>query len=240
MQLLSTLTFDSVSAVIVIAGAVFIHACFQLSVSVLTLLSSHTIGRKLPNSRLLSLNFWYIIGVGISITLLSLAMTALLRYIEANNAALGTLLTVTLLPLIALIIVLFYYRRGRGTRLWLPRPATEFIINRAKKTHSSVEAFSLGTTTVFTELPFIVAPLAISSLVFQGMAAHAWVRASTFYAVLVVLPLIFIALYLSSGHKVSQVQRWREQAKSFLKWTSAITLLALTCYLISLQFGVTT
>ena len=238
MQLLPSLSFDTVSALIVLLGAVFVHACFQLSVSVLTLLSSHTIGRKLPNSRLLSLNFWYILGVTVSIALLSLGSTSLLRYIEANNAMVATVLTFTLLPLIALLIVLFYYRRGRGTQLWLPRPAAEYITTRAKKTKSSVEAFSLGTTTVFTELPFALAPLAISGLVFQNMASHSWLRLSAFYAVVVALPLIFVALYLSSGHKISVVQKWREEAKSFLKWTSAITLVVLMFYLMSLQLGV--
>ena len=60
------LTFETLYAtlpmLLILLGAVFVHACFQLSVSVLTLLSSHTIGRRLPNARLLNLNFWYILG----------------------------------------------------------------------------------------------------------------------------------------------------------------------------------
>ena len=50
------LTFETLYAtlpmLLILLGAVFVHACFQLSVSVLTLLSSHTIGRRLPNARL--------------------------------------------------------------------------------------------------------------------------------------------------------------------------------------------
>ena len=236
------LTLDSLYAtmpmLLILLGAVFVHACFQLSVSVLTLLSSHTIGRRLPNTRLLNLNFWYILGSIAMITLLQLGTIALLRSAISQNTALTTLITLSVVPLIALLMVLFYYRRGRGTQLWLPRPAAEYITTRAKRTKSSVEAFTLGAATAMTELPFIVAPLAIVAFVLEGFASDKWLALSLLYAIAACLPLIFVALYISSGHKISSVQRWRENAKDFLKWTSAAALILLTLYLVVLQLGV--
>ena len=235
------LTLDSLYAtmpmLLILLGAVFVHACFQLSVSVLTLLSSHTIGRRLPNTRLLNLNFWYILGSIAMITLLQLGTIALLRSAISQNTALTTLITLSVVPLIALLMVLFYYRRGRGTQLWLPRPAAEYITTRAKRTKSSVEAFTLGAATAMTELPFIVAPLAIVAFVLEGFASDKWLALSLLYAIAACLPLIFVALYISSGHKISSVQRWRENAKDFLKWTSAAALILLTLYLVVLQLG---
>jgi hypothetical protein len=235
------LTFDTLYAtlpmLLILMGAVFVHACFQLSVSVLTLLSSHTIGRRLPNRRLLNLNFWYILGSIITIALLQLGVIALVRAATTQNTTVTSVVTLTLVPLVALLMVLFYYRRGRGTQLWLPRPAAEYITTRAKKTKSSIEAFMLGTATAFTELPFIIAPLAITALTLEGFASAKWFTLSLLYALAVCLPLIFVALYLSSGHKISSVQRWREDSKDFLKWTSAAALVLLTVYLAVLQFG---
>lgn len=224
---------------LVLLGAVFVHACFQLSVSVLTLLNSHTIGRRLPNARLLNLNFWYIFGVIVMIALLQLGAIALHRLAMAHDSTLTTTATLGILPLVALLTVLFYYRRGRGTQLWLPRPAADYITGRAKQTKSSVEAFVLGTATALTELPFAIAPLAIVAFVFQAFAADLWPQLAVGYAVAVCTPLVFVALYISSGHKVSSVQRWRENAKDFLKWTSAAMLLLLTVYIAVLQIGVT-
>lgn len=224
---------------LILLGAVFVHACFQLSLSILTLLSSHTIGRRLPNSRLLNLNFWYILGVTAMIALLQLGAIAVHSWAMAYDGSLATAITLSILPLVALLTVLFYYRRGRGTQLWLPRPAAEYITTRAKKTKSSVEAFILGMATAVTELPFAIAPLAIVAFAFQGFPADQWLRLSVGYAIAVTAPLMFVALYLSSGHKVSSVQHWREDAKNFLKWTSALTLLLLTFYLIVLQIGTT-
>lgn len=237
---MQTLTpfIDASPLLLLILGAVFVHACFQLSVSVLTLLSSHTIGRRIPSNRLLNLNFWYILGVALMITLLLLGAISAERYLMAHNAKLGALLPLSILPVIALMIVLFYYRPGKGTRLWLPRTAAEYITGRAKKTKSSVEAFGLGMTTAVTELPFVIAPLAIVAFAFHGFAADKWLALSVGYALAVCAPLVFVAFYISSGHKVSSVQRWREGAKSFLNWTSAATLLLLTLYLAVLQMGV--
>lgn len=223
---------------LILCGAVFVHACFQLSVSVLTLLSSHTIGRRLPNNRLLNLNFWYILGVVLAITLLQLGIIAALRLAIAHDSTTATVVTLGIAPLIAIMTVLFYYRGGRGTRLWLPRPAAEYITTRAKRTRSSVEAFSLGVTTAITELPFAVAPLAIVAFAFQGMAADSWLQLSLGYALAVSTPLVFVAFYISSGHKVSSVQRWRESAKGFLQWTSAGMLILLTIYIEVLHIGV--
>lgn len=235
------LTFESLYATmpmaLILLGAVFVHTCFQLTVSVLTLLNSHTIGRRLPNSRLLNLNFWYILGSIVTIALLQLGAISLVRSGVAHNASLTTGVSLGVAPFVALLTVLFYYRRGRGTQLWLPRPAAEYITTRAKKTKSSVEAFVLGMATAVTELPFAIAPIAIVALLFEGFASERWLTLSLGYAVAVCLPLIFVAFYISSGHKISSIQRWRENAKDFLKWTSAAALLLLTLYLITLQIG---
>lgn len=222
---------------LIVAGAVFVHACFQLSVSVLTLLSSHTIGRRLPNSRLLNLNFWYILGSILMITLLQLGTIALLRWGLTHNATATTVITLSLIPLIALLVVLLYYRRGRGTQLWLPRPAAQYITDRAKRTKSSVEAFTLGMATAVTELPFAIAPLAIVAFALQGFRVDRWFTMSLGYSLAVCAPLIFVAFYLSSGHKISSIQRWRESSKDFLRWTSAATLLLLALYIAVLQIG---
>lgn len=230
--------FDVSPFWLILLGAVFVHACFQLSVSMLTLLSSHSIGRRLPNGRLFNLNFWYILGVITMVTGLQLGAIALHRTLMAHDATLVTAVSFGLIPFIALAMVLFYYRRGRGTQLWLPRPAAEYLTSRAKKTKSSVESFALGLMTAVAELPFAIAPLAIVAFALQGFGADRWLALSLLYAVAVATPLIFVALYISSGHGLSSVQRWREEAKDYLKWTSATALLLLTLYLTVLQLGV--
>ena len=232
-----TSAIDIAPYLLILTGAVFVHICYQLSVSVLTLLSSHTIGRRLSSNRLLSLSFWYVLGVGAVTTLVMLGMMALERFIIVRSETLAVVLTFSLVPLVALLTIFFYYRKGRGTQLWLPRPAAEYVTTRAKKTKSSVEAFALGAMTVFTELPFTLAPLAIVAYSTNAFSSDRWLSVALLYAFLVMTPLVFVAFYLSSGHKISAVQRWRESAKDYLRWTSALTLMLLIIYIAVLQLG---
>ena len=237
MQLYSY-PYDLVPVMLIMLGAVFVHACLQLSVSVLTLLNSHTIARRLPNHRLLNLNFWYVLGVVLSIAALQLSIIAAHRMLISRIGDATVTISLLILPVVALLVVATYYRRGNGTRLWLPRPAADYVASRAKKTRSSVEAFALGMTTVVAELPFAIAPMAIVALGMQDFASEKWLGFSMVYAALVSLPLLFVAAYISSGHKLSIVQRWRESAKSFLQWSSAIALILLTVYITILNGGV--
>ena len=66
---------DIISSLAIIAFAALIHASFQLSVSVLTLLSGHAIGNKAAHAKLLRLSSGFLFGVGV-MTVLLLTFTA--------------------------------------------------------------------------------------------------------------------------------------------------------------------
>jgi len=72
----NALLSESFPLLLILVGAVFVHACFQLSVSVLTRLSSHTIGTGKSQQRLLSLSFCYILGVVVATASVVLGVSA--------------------------------------------------------------------------------------------------------------------------------------------------------------------
>jgi hypothetical protein len=76
---------NDLNSLLIIAVAALIHASFQLSVSMLTLLSSHTIGAKRSHARLLGLSGAFVSGVCI-MTVLLLCTIALLAQILLSNA----------------------------------------------------------------------------------------------------------------------------------------------------------
>lgn len=232
--MLNALTSESGPLLLILLGAVFVHACFQLSVSVLTRLSSHTIGAGKSQRRLLGLSLCYILGVVLATASVTLAIAAKLAWLATFDESWPVLAVVGLLPLIGLLVVLFYYRRDKGTQLWLPRVFIDYLMGRAKKTRSGVEAGMLGAATVVGELPFILAPVGIVSLWVSQLAPNGnWLGLSILYAVMVSLPLLFLTLYISSGHKISAVQNWREHNKTFLQWTSGGALILLDAYIVS-------
>ena len=232
-----------VTYLILVVGALFVHACYQLGVSVLTHMSAHTLSRKASVKRLAWLGGSYSVGAIVATTLLLVALVSLpLLAPEANRsraAELFSALVIGLVPLVGLATVFWYYRRGDGTQLWLPRPVAGYLLERSRKTKRGFEAFLLGAGTVVGELPFIVAPMLIVGLLISTQPSALWLPLSLLYAVLACLPLLVVTGYLTSGHSVARVQRWREKSKVFLQWTSGLALILLTIFLTALQVGAT-
>lgn len=226
--------------IVLIVGSLLVHMCYQLSASVLTHLSAHTLSKKAGIRRLGQLGASYTTGVITTTTLLLVALVTIPGFAHTTNSGSHEqviVLVTGLAPLIALVTVLWYYRHGSGTRLWLPRPIAEFLLERSRKTKRPFEAFLLGAGTVIGELPFTIAPLVFVVLAIAAQPQTVWLGWSFLYAVLASIPLAVITGYVTSGHSIARVQRWREHNKTFLQWTSGITLILLTLYVTVLQIG---
>ncbi|HRJ06043.1 MAG TPA: hypothetical protein PK096_00535 [Candidatus Saccharibacteria bacterium] len=218
-------------SLIIVAVAALIHASFQLSVSVLTLLSSHTIGAKRSHARLLGLTNAFALGVTI-MTVLLLSTTALLIKLKSSFIDQTALWVVAcgLLFGLGVAVWIFYYRRGQGTSLWLPRGLARYLSDRTKATKQSAEAFGLGLSSVVAELLFVFVPILVSALVLIELSP-AWQLAGIgLYTALSLAPLLAINAMIGSGHKISRIQRWREDNKRFLQFASGGGLLVLGFY----------
>lgn len=224
MQLLTPL--------LVIAFAGLIHASFQLSVSVLTLLSSHTIGTKASHTRLLRLTNGFVFGAFV-MTLLLLAFFTLLAnyYFHRSVPPIMWAIGCGLLLGLGVAVWIFYYRREQGTSLWLPRSLARFLNDRTKATKHTAEAFSLGMTSVFGELLFILAPLVVTALTLATLRPEWQLIGLALYLVISLSSLALVSGLIGSGHKLSQIQRWREANKRFLQFAAGSGLVVLGAYL---------
>lgn len=219
---------DIASSLAIVTLAALIHASFQLSVSVLTLLSGHAIGAKHSQARIMRLTFGFVSGAGV-MTLLALSFISLIfLHIFGHNApefiwaiACGLLIGV------GLAVWFFYYRREKGTSLWIPRSFAHHLSDRSKATKSAAEAFSLGLTSVISELLFIGAPMIISALVLIELPAHWQLVGIAIYAVISLLTLFSVWILIGSGHKLSAIQKWREDNKGFLQFAAGGALAVL-------------
>jgi len=222
-------TFDSLA---IIAVAALIHASFQLSVSMLTLLSSHTIGAKRSHARLLGLTNAFTFGVFV-MTVLLMSAAALYVQIGLQSADL-TLLWIVICGLLfglGAAVWIFYYRREQGTALWIPRGMARYLSDRTKAAKQTGEAFGLGVSSVLAELLFSFAPLLVSAIILAQLAPSLQLVGILLYAVLSLLPLLIILGLVGSGHKISRIQRWREENKSFLQFIAGGGLVVLGFYL---------
>jgi len=225
----------------IIALAASVHACFQLSVSVLTLLTSHTLGNKQTQAKLLRLTIGFLVGAGImTILLLSSVSLLLLSIFGTETPQIIWASGCGLLVGVAISIWLFYFRHEKGTTLWIPRSFATYLTERIHSTKLAAEAFGLGLSSVIGEILFIIAPLVISALVLIQLPSMWQLVGIGIYTVISLLSLIIIWILIGSGHSISQIQKWRETNKHFLQFIAGAGLIVLVFFIFVNQILVNT
>lgn len=223
--------FDFVTSFAIVLLAAAVHASFQLSVSVLTLMSGHALGRKTAQARLLRLTSGYIIGAAVmTISLLSTMSLILLTVLPGQTPPLLWAVVCGAVVGVGISVWLFYYRRGKGTGLWIPRGFAQFLSDRSKHSKNPAEAFGLGLTSIFSELMFVFAPLVVAALILIRLSPTEQLLGIGLYALVSLLPLIVVGFLVGSGRKLSHIQRWRETNKRFLQFTAGSGLLVMGAY----------
>lgn len=232
---------DTSTAFIIIAVAGLIHASFQLGTSMLTLLSSHTIGRKKSHGRLLILTNAFVSGViMMTILLVSFASTLLLQFSGSDSTRLLWVAACGIMMMLGVSVWLFYYRKEQGTTLWIPRSFASFLTHRTKKTTHAGEAFSLGMSSVIGELMFLFAPILVTGLALIQLTPAMQLIGIGLYALTSSLSLLIVAALVGSGHSISRIQKWREANKRFLQFAAGSGLLVLGFYLYVNEIAATT
>lgn len=220
-----------ISSLAIVAFAALIHASFQLSVSVLTLLSGHAIGSKTAHAKLLRLTCSYLCGVAVmTALLLSFAAFTMQHLFGSTIPPIAWAITCGLLLGLGIAVWAFYYRRETGTSLWLPRGMARYLSDRTKATKSSSEAFNLGLGSVLAETLFILAPIIVAALVLIQLPTIWQLTGIALYLGISLLSLSIVWVLIGSGHKLSQIQKWREDNKRFLQFAAGSGLIILGFY----------
>ncbi|OYX43922.1 hypothetical protein B7Y94_00690 [Candidatus Saccharibacteria bacterium 32-49-12] len=222
---------DIISSLAIISFAALIHASFQLSVSVLTLISGHALGSQKSHRRLVALTASFVFGA-VLMSLLLLSTIALVAN-QFTDGSIGNYLWIaacSLLIGVGFAVMFLYYRNEDGTGLWIPESFADYLMRRTKATKSTTETFALGQTSVISEILFISAPLLVSALTLVQLPAGWQLIGIAVYAVISALPLILIWILVNSGHRLSAIQKWRESNKHFIQLASGSGLIILAVF----------
>ncbi len=234
---------DTLTSLAIVAFAALIHASFQLSVSVLTLLSGHAIGARKSRAQVLRLTTSYMTGAGImTLLVLSLASLVFLHVFGSQVPLLVWALVCGLVFGIGIAVWLFYYRPGKdGTELWIPRPFARYLNDRSKKTKFGTEAFSLGLTSVIAELIFIIPTVCITALVLIELPSVWQLAGIAIYTAISLFGLLITWSFIGSGKSLARIQKWRTDNKRFLQFTagSALIILGFFVYVSKILTAVT-
>ncbi len=212
----------------IIAFAALIHASFQLGVSMLTLLSGHALGSKARHRKVLNLMSSFTIGAMVMTALLlsTIAYLALMTY-GTFAPPIAWSVACGIMTGVGVAVWVFYYRKGPGTATWVPRPLANALYNRVKQTEYAAEAFSLGLTGVLVEVAFTIAPLLAAGYSLVQLPQYLQLAALIMYILIANAPLLIIITLVGGGHRISRIQKWREQNKRFLQAAAGTALFVL-------------
>lgn len=223
--------FDTTSSLAIIALAALIHASFQVSVSTLTLMSGHALGKKTAHGRLIRLVGSFIGGVGvITLLLLSTASFLFSQLFPYGTPMLIWAMVCGAIIGVAVAVWIYYYKQQRGTSLWIPRSIANYLNDRSKATKRPAEAFGLGLTSVLSEILFLFAPLLVASLVLIRLSPALQLTGIALYVIISLLPLLVFSAIIGGGRTLARIQRWRESNKRFLQFSAGSALFALGIY----------
>lgn len=216
--------------------AALIHASFQLSLSVLTLLSGHAISRKTSQRKLLALTGSFIAGVALTTALVVASTTWLMHGLQRTFQSDLPLWAATIGLSIGLTVAVwgFYFRKQPGTSLWLPRGLARYLHSRIKATKLNAEAFGLGMVSVIAEIIFILPSTLAASIGLNQIQPMYQLWFFLGYITLSLLPLLAIGSNINAGIKISRIQRWREDNKRFIQITTGLGLLIMATYIYAL------
>lgn len=220
---------DIITSFAVIVFAALIHASFQLSVSVLTLLNGHAIGAKKSRARVSRMTTSYVLGAGLmTLLLISAAVLALLYFFGVVPSHLVWAVSSGLVLGIGIAVWLFYYRKGKdGTELWIPRAFARYLTNRSKKAELAAETFGLGMVSVVAEILFILPSLVVSALVILELPTE-WQFVGIIAYTLISLAGLFTVWSLADGRRsLGDLQKWRTENKRFLQFAAGSALIVL-------------
>ena len=213
----------------IIALAALIHASFQLGVSMMTLLSGHSLSKQRSGRRTLGLIVCFFCGA----VVMTLLIVSLLAYVITHVWApdlpsqVWTVAASLLLGLGVVVWAVYYRPRNKGTELWLPRSMARFLQARTKATHDGAEAFSLGLVSVLAEFLFILPPSFAAALAITSLPSVWQLPGLALYALIASLGLGIVVVLVGSGRRISTIQRWRETHKGFLQFTAGGGLIVL-------------
>ena len=221
--------------ILMIALAAVTAASLQLGTGTLLLLYHETLGRKIPK-RTKKITWGYILGAFL-FAMLELATAALVILVSAGGALSNEALIIVsgLAVLMAILVLLCYYRRGKNAMLWVPNFVAKYLKKRANKADTVAEGIALGMTTELGELPFMLVLIVIAANSLINLPRAEIILAIAGYALIIVMPLLITKVLIKNGENLVNIQKARVKNKTFLKIFTSVCYVAMAAFLIAFK-----
>lgn len=226
-----------ITSVGIVAISMLIIASLQLASGIFALFFHYALGR-FSKTKAANLAIFFIIGVEVITAFLFLAVYYLTCIIFFdgisfdNNFTIWLLIGVTIA--LGLTAPIFYFRRGNGTKLFIPRRYARALDQSAQITKTKSDAFLLGLSAGASEL-FFTLPLFMASSIAIIKLNTTSTLGNPFSLIFVLAPLVplFVTYWLyRSGHNLADIGRLRTHNKLFIRFILCSGYLLLAILLI--------
>lgn len=211
--------------------AMLIMACLQLTPSVFALFNHYMLGR-FSKRKASFLSLYFILGAEIIAACLYLSIFYLTCIFFFNDLHPETSILfwalAGILAALGIFSFFFYYRRGPGTQLFIPRKYAKALDLSAKSVNTRSDAFLLGALTGTCELTltlplYIVTCIEIMKMGTEGISSN---LLTIIYILVPVIPLFFIRWKFQIGYNLAKIERSHVKNKFFNRFILA------TCYIL--------
>lgn len=211
----------------IIIISMLILGLLQLVPGIFALFSHYALG-KFSKAKASDFALFFILGVEVISACFFLSTYFLMSILLIDNAVFenGQLAWgfAGLLIALAVFCLIFYYRRGKGSKLFIPRTYSEAIDHNAKTVKNRSGAFLLGLLSSSCEL-ILTLPLylivAVQILKIESLGLPANLIAIVFILAPIV-PLFFTYWQYRYGYNLADIMKRRSKIKPFIRITLSI------------------
>ena len=216
------IALPTLATIIVTALVDSINPC---AIGVLILLASTLIVTK-RKDQILKIGSIYIFAVFLTYFAFGLGLTKFMASVPLAVAEYISIAVGFLVVMGGLIEIKDFFWYGKGISLAIPQKHAKKIMEKMKKLSLTTVVF-LGVFVAAVELPCTGGPyLAITLVLAQNFNLGALILL-IIYNIIFVLPLVVILIMVLGGMKLQDIQRWKQNNKSYMRL--AIGLLLVAC-----------
>lgn len=221
----------------IVVLAMLIMTFLQLTPGTFMLFSHYTRG-KYSKSRASDMSIFFILGVEVASACLFLSCyfiaNLLFLYQFRPESSFFAWIAIGVLIALGFLSIFCYFRRGRGTSLFISRSLASRIDTLARSAKSRSDSFALGAFSVLPELPFTFPLYVITSVEIMEMSIE--FAPSHFltliYILIPTIQLFIIRWNFASGRNIVDLQKSRVQHKSFTRTILSCSYFAIAMLII--------
>ena len=217
--------------------AALILASMQLAPGIFAIFM-HYVHGKFSHKKAANLSTFFIIGAETSAVIIFLCIYAILCSSPAIAFVIDSNVFAWIMAGIFLALTFatlgLYYRRGAGTRLFIPRRFSQGLKSRISSAKSRSDAFVLGFVSLVPELIFTLPLYLIVTITIMRLDTICPARAGLIilFAIIAISPLLIMRIMHATGFNLADFIRFRFKNKSFFRFCIALCFLLIASLII--------